>query len=423
MPDSAALVPERSRPWRGVPGFLAGATALAALGLAAGGTAGTLLATDLADTPAVAGLPVALHLSGSAVGALLVSHQGSLGHRGRGLALGLLIGAVGAAIVVLAAARGSLPLMLAGSTLLGTANSSIFLVRYAAAQAVPDGSRGQALGTVFFATAFGAVLSPLLFGPSSSVARAAGFPALAGPYLVALAAFSLSALLLAAGTTPRVPLLGRAARVLTAGTRGTPGGLRLQEALRTRATAVALCALAGANFVMVGIMTIVPVHLDRHGAGHGIVGFLVALHVVGMFAVAPVTGRLADQHGPVPVVLAGAVVSLGACVLGAFGDGGATPMTTVYLVLAGLGWNAGVVGASALLTESAPESVRTHAEGIGEATMGAAAVVAAPLVAAVPAVWALPLLGVCAGALTLLATAELRRVPADRRDPIQRTSM
>lgn len=411
-PDHVPPTTEPDNPWRGVPAFLAGATALASIGLAAGGTAGALLATELAGTPSVAGLPVALHLGGSAVGALLVSHQAGLGHRGRGLALGLLLGAVGALTVVFAARQGSLPVMLVGSTLLGTANSSIFLVRYAAAQAVGEGSRGRAVGAVFLATAFGAVVSPLLLGPSGSVAGAMDLPALSGLYLVALVTFGSSALLLAAGSTPRTPLLGRAARILTSGARHTRGAAGLLSALREPATMVALSALAGTNFVMVGIMTIAPVHLDQHGAGHGTVGLLVALHVVGMFAPAPLTGRVADRHGPVPVVLVGAVVSLTACVLGALSDGHATALTTTYLVLAGLGWNCGVVGASTLLTGAVPDGLRPHAEGIGEATMGTAAVVVAPLVAALPGAWGYHLLALCAAALTALALVQLRRVAA-----------
>jgi MFS family permease len=403
---------EPDNPWRGIPAFLAAATALAGLGLAAGGTAGALLATEMAGTASVAGLPVALHLTGSALGALLVSHQAGLGHRGRGLALGLLLGAVGAATVLFAARQGSLPVMLLGSMLLGTANSSIFLIRYAAAQAMAQGSRGRALGVVLLATAFGAVASPLLLGPSGSAARAVGLPGLGGLYLVALGAFSCSALLLAAGSAPRVPLFGRAARVLTPGVRQARGGVRLLAALRAPATLVALSALAGTNFVMVGIMTISPVHLTRHGTGHGAVGFLVALHVVGMFAPAPLTGRLADRHGPVRVVLVGAVVSLGACVLGVFTDGHATPLTTAHLVLAGLGWNAGVVGASALLTRAVPDGLRPHAEGLGEATMGTAAVAVAPLAAVLPNAWDYVVLGLCAAAMSVLALVEIRRVPA-----------
>lgn len=401
---------DSNNPWKGVPAFLAGACALASLGLAAGGTAGALLATELAGTASVAGLPVALHLTGSALGAILVSHQAARGHRGRGLALGLLLGAVGAAIVVLAADRGNLPVMLAGSMLLGTANASIFLIRYAAARAVTESSRGRALGMIFLATAFGAVASPLLLGPSSSAAETVGLPGLSGLYLVAIGAFSCSALFLAAGSAPSIPIVGRAASLLTPGVREIRSGVRLSAALREPATLVAMSGLAGANFVMVGIMTITPVHLTQHGAGHGTVGLLVALHVVGMFAPAPLTGRLADRHGPVKVVIAGAVLSLVACVLGAFSQGHETPLTTAHLVLAGLGWNAGVVGASAMLTFSVPDTLRSHAEGIGEATMGTAAVVIAPIAAVLPSPWDYSVLGLSAVALALLALAEARRV-------------
>ncbi|THA30382.1 MFS transporter [Streptomyces sp. A1277] len=403
-------------PWPGVPAFVAATTAVAGIGLAAGGTAGALLATELAGTASVAGLPVALHLGGSAVGALLVSHQAGRGHRGRGLALGLILGALGALAVVLAARQGSLAWMLAGSALLGTANSSIFLLRYTAAQAVPEGSRGRALGAVFLATAVGAVISPLLLGPSGLAARAAGLPTLCGLYLVAIVAFGCSALMLAAGCSPRTPLLGRAAGVLASGTRPTRGTVRLGAALREPAAVVALSALAGANFIMVGIMTITPVHLSRHGAGTGVVGSFVALHVVGMFAPAPLVGRLADRYGPVPVVLVGAVISLAACALGGFSTG-PTTMTTAHLVLAGLGWNFGVVGASTLLTQAVPGQLRPYVEGIGEATMGAAAMVVAPLVATFPGAWGYQLLALLALALTALALARLR-VPATAAGPL-----
>ncbi|MEJ3748953.1 hypothetical protein WEI85_37505 [Actinomycetes bacterium KLBMP 9797] len=111
-------------------------------------------------------------------------------------------------------------------------------------------------------------------------------------------------------------------------------------------------------------------------------------------------------------MLVGAVVSLGACVLGVFTDGHATPLTIAHLVLAGLGWNAGVVGASALLTRAVPDGLRPHTEGIGEATMGTAAVAVAPLAAVLPDAWDHVVLGLCAAAMSVLALVEVRRIPA-----------
>ena len=52
---------------------------------------------------------------------------------------------------------------------------------------------------------------------------------------------------------------------------------------------------------------------------------------------------------------------------------------TALLVVLGLGWNFGIVGGSTLLSASTSPSLRPHAEGIGEVTMGLAAGLGAPI--------------------------------------------
>ncbi|PRX46985.1 putative MFS family arabinose efflux permease [Prauserella shujinwangii] len=358
----------RSR-WRlRVPSLVAVTTAVGSLGLAAGGTAGPLLAVSMVGSSGVAGVPVALNLAGSAVGALLVSHQAARGRRGQGLALGFAIGAVGAVVVVAAAAADSLVLVLAGSALLGTANSALFLSRYAAAAVVSEDRRGRALGQVLFATTVGAVLSPVLLGPSGEVADRIGLVRPSGAYLVAVLAFGGAALSFR----------------LMAG-RFSPGGGEpaaahgLARAVRNPRTLPAVLTLAVTNFAMVAVMTVAPVRLDMHGNGLDVVGAVVALHVVCMFGPSLVTGYLADRHHPAALVAAGAVLLLGGGVVGAVGSDHHVPLMAVHLSLIGLGWNCGVVGGSALLGATAPGHLRTHLEGIGEAAMGVAAIAAAPL--------------------------------------------
>ena len=175
------------------------ATAVGGTGLAAGGTAGALLGADLAGSDAAAGVPLGLLVLGSAAAAPLISYATPRIGRALSLMLGYLVGAAGAAVVVIAAAVESFALLLVGSVLVGAANSAIFLTRYAAADSVGGRVRGRALGVVFFAPALGAVASPLLLGPSGDVAEAAGLPRLSGLYGVALVAFGLAALILAAG--------------------------------------------------------------------------------------------------------------------------------------------------------------------------------------------------------------------------------
>src|SRR5215469_12927064 len=154
-PERAALV------------LLALATVIASAGLAAGGTAGSLLAEALTGSDAIAGVPVGALVLGSAAAALGISRYASRGGWGRGLLLGYAIGASGSALVIVAALGGSIFILLAGSILLGAANAAVFLTRYAAAEIAGETKRGRAIGVILFATAVGAVASPSLLEPSS----------------------------------------------------------------------------------------------------------------------------------------------------------------------------------------------------------------------------------------------------------------
>lgn len=385
---------QTARERNGVLLMLAGATAIGSMGLAAGGTAGALLGAQLTHTSAGAGLPPGLLVVGSAAGALLIARQTARGRRGRGLMLGYLLGAVGAVLVVGAAVMRSLPLLLVGSTVLGTANSAIFMTRYATLDAAAETDRGRALGTVFFSTAVGAIVSPMLMGPSGTLAEAVGLPRLTGLYLVATAAFGVSALFFSGMSPPRVPRLGRGASVLAHGgdagaaeTDGRrPGSARgaavagLRGALHDVRTRLALAALTAGNFVMVGLMAVAPLHLVTHGSGLDLTGTLIALHVAGMFGPSPVSGRLADRFGATRVVLIGGVLLAATGGAGVVIDDRGVPAMACHLLVLGVGWNFMIVGGSALLMAGVPESLRPHAEGIGEVVMGVGAAVASPVV-------------------------------------------
>ncbi len=101
------------------------ATTIGSAGLAAGGTAGALIGVQLTGTEAAAGLPLGLLVVGQAAAAVLVSRRTIFVGRGRSLALGYVLGAVGAALVVFAASVPSLAALLAGSVVLGAGNTSV----------------------------------------------------------------------------------------------------------------------------------------------------------------------------------------------------------------------------------------------------------------------------------------------------------
>jgi MFS family permease len=367
-----------SRQERATLAFLALATAVGATGLAAGGTAGALLGADLAGSDAAAGVPLGLLVVGSAAAAVLISFLTPRLGRAQSLTLGYLVGAAGATIVVAAAVNESFALLLLGSVLVGAANAAIFLTRYAAADTVRAEVRGRALGTVFFATALGAIASPLLLGPSGDVAEATSLPRLSGLYVVAVVTFLLAGLTLAVASA-RVRELGPSAAAAAA----PEPGMTLHEllaGLRATRARTSLLILGATNFVMVGVMAVAPVHLTEHGHHHlQFVGAVISMHVAGMFAPSPISGWLADRIGPIAVAVTGFGLLVASGLAGTLVDLESGFAVSVLLVLLGLGWNFGIIGGSTLLSASTTPRLRPYAEGIGEVAMGIAAGLGAPI--------------------------------------------
>jgi MFS family permease len=331
------------------------ASLLGGLAQSVAGAAAALLARDLGGSDAVAGLPQAVLVVGSAVAALAMSAMTRRFGRARVLAAGLAAATVGSVVVVLVVLAGSLLGLLAGTLLLGAGTTAVMLGRYAAADGAPEGARARAMATVLVATTIGAVAGPNLLVPSDVLGRALGLPGLAGAYVVAAACFAV-----AAGLLLRLPKHQPAAEPEPG--RASPGGTAV----------VGLTVLALSNLVMVGVMTMGPVHLHHLGVGLGAIGLVQSLHIAGMFAPSPLSGWLADRWGPAPTTALAGAVLVGASVLAAVAAG-APAVLGVALVLLGVGWNLGLVAGSTLLTADIPAAERPRREGWGEVAMGMAA--------------------------------------------------
>ncbi len=328
------------------------ASLLGGLAQSLGGAAAALLARDISGSDAVAGLPQAVLVVGSAGAALAISALTRRYGRGRALAAALTVATGGSIVVVLV---DTLPGLLTGTLLLGAGTAAVMLGRYAAADGAPEEGRARAMATVLAATTVGAVAGPNLLVPADALGRTLGMPGLIGAYVVAAACFAA-----AAGLLLRLPVRPPAAE--PGPSVGAPGG-----------TAVpGLTVLALTNLVMVGVMTMAPVHLHHLGVGLGAIGLVVSLHIAGMFAPAPLSGWLVDRWGPAPATaLAGAVLVASALLAATTAD---VPLALgMALVLLGAGWNLGLVAGSTLLTAGVPAGERPRREGWGEVAMGMAA--------------------------------------------------
>jgi MFS family permease len=358
---------------------LVAAQVFAGLGGSAAAAA-ALLARDMTGRDSLASLPLALIVIGSATMVVPISALSRRAGRRAGLTTALALAAAGAVGSVAAGALDSFVLLLASSALFGGGTTAVMLARYGAADLSTPAERGRAIGTVVFATTFGAVAGPNLLEPAGSVAAAFDLPRLTGLYLLATAAFGAAALLLWILLRPD-PL-----QVATALDRAKPehhDRMALRELLATPAALAGVATMVVANFTMVAVMAMAPVHMHEHGHDLRVVGLVVSLHIAGMFAPAPLTGRITDRLGALPVAAAGTALLIASGALAGMAGHGAAGIA-VALTLLGVGWNAGLIAGSTLLASSVALPQRPRAEGAGELAMGftaaGATAIAGPIV-------------------------------------------
>jgi MFS family permease len=371
------------------------------MGVAIGSSVGALLAAELAGI-GLSGLAQSAVIIGGALAAIPATAIVHRHGRRPSLAAAYGVAAVGALVVVLAAVRGSLPLLFLGYFLFGGATAANYQARYAAADLAPSELRGRHLSLIIWATTIGAVAGPHLAAPAGTALFRFGIPTLAAPYFFSALLFVVTGL--------AVFTLLRPDPALLAGTAGREGGghARLRDGWRAvvaRAPAVlGVTAMAVGQMVMSGTMAMTPVHI--RGAGHDatqtlrIVGMVISVHIAGMYAFAPLVGWLTDRLGRRPVIFAGVVLLLAACAL-AGSAGYDSSRLAAGLFLVGLGWSCTMVAGSTLLTESVPLELRAAAQGFSDLIMGLAGATAGALSGVVVSAWGFPVLALVAAIATV----------------------
>lgn len=362
---------------------------LAGAGLAAGITVGALLAEDLLGGPGLSGLPSALFTGGSALAAIAVGNLSQARGRRPGLAAGFAVGALGAVGIVAATALESLPLLFASFVVYGSGTATNLQARYAGADLATDATRARSLSYVLLGTTAGAVAGPNLVGPTGGVAETLGLAPLAGPFLLAAAAYGGAALVISLLLRPDPLLEARRMEIEAAEEALTSSSSLLSSppssspspaadaAADSERHAVApvptriwtadvitgVVVMALTQFVMVGLMTMTPVHMRAHDHTVTVVGVVISLHVAAMFLPAPLSGLLVDKFGTRAVAVSAGLVLLAAGALAALAPPQSTALVAMALILLGLGWSLGLVAGTTVLTTSVPTTVRASVQG------------------------------------------------------------
>tara|TARA_B110000914_G_scaffold226307_1_gene250394 strand:- start:10309 stop:11685 length:1377 start_codon:yes stop_codon:yes gene_type:complete len=339
------------------------------VGLVAGYSVTALLADDITGSKTLAGLAAACLSIGAALASFPLARMMARSGRRPGLRTGYLLGSIGAFLCVLAAVTRQFMFLPFGVALVGIGNATNMATRYAAADLARPERRAQTIGLVVAATSigsgFGSLVSLSVFDP---VGRSFGLPDYAGSFLAGALLFLVAAAIIEIRLRPDPLVL---AGGVGSGEKDTrlPLKVALGLILGNPKARLAVLAMMVSQATMVGTMTLTPLHMNDGGQSKGAISIMLFSHIMGMYALSPLVGRLADQIGRYPMLVLSGVL----CVAGAMWAGFTPPEGFLGITggqtVIGLAWCFGVIAASGLLTEAFPVEQSASIQGAGDMCM------------------------------------------------------
>lgn len=363
---------------------------------------GSLLAVDLSGSEAWAGAVSTTVTLGAAIASALLIRLAVARGRRITLTTGLAAALLGALLMIVATATRQFWLLLVAALLVGAGTSVNLQARFAATDLSEPRHRGRDLSLIVWMSTVGSVAGPNLIGPGESIAAAIGIPALSGVFVISAVAMLIGLVVIWVGLRPDPLLLARtmASAADAAARPSFRDGLRAFG--HVRPAAGGLIAMIVAHFVMVAVMAMTPVHLLHHGAEVTIIGLTISLHIAGMFALSPVMGVLADRLGATAIAAAGLLVVLASALIAGL-SGSDAVLTTVGLVLLGVGWSAATVAGSTAIVDAMPRDVVVAAQGVADTTMSLAGALGGLLAGIILAGVGYAGLGIACAVLSLVA--------------------
>nr|WP_261384333.1 MFS transporter [Planococcus sp. CPCC 101016] len=333
-------------------------------GLAAGVTVGALLAQDMLGTDQFAGLPVALFTLGSAAAALIIGRLSQRFSRRTGLASGFLAGGIGAIGVVAAALSDNLILLFASLLIYGAGTATNLQARYAGTDLANVKQRGTAISIALVSTTFGAFAGPNMIGVMGRFAESIGIPALAGPFVLAAAAYILAGFVLQIFLRPDPLLVSKAISEHQQGQAGMKDMETLDAAINKKGIVLGAAVMVLTQLIMFAIMTMTPIHMGHYGHNLGDVGLVISIHIAAMYLPSIVTGILVDKLGRIVMATASGVTFMAAGIVAALAPNDSLFVLIVALALLGLGWNFGLISGTTLIVDSTHPSTRAKTQGM-----------------------------------------------------------
>ncbi len=324
-----------------------------------GGLAGGMLTSN----PCLATLPISLIVFGSMTTAPWISPL--MQRRGRrfGFVIGAIGGSIGAAVSAYGLYVGSFAALLLGSYFTGIYMSAQGFYRFAATDTASVAFRPKAISYVMAGGLLSALVGPQL---NKLVSDVTVWPFIGGAILpipfigtyLAVIALNLVGMFLFLFLD-----LPRASHDWEAGVRMPPNRSRL-ELLRDPTILVAIiCAMVSYSLMSL-VMTSTPLAVMGCGFTSDNANDIVSAHVLAMYAPSFVTGHLIVRFGVNRIVTAGLLILGIAGIVACLG----VTLTDFFaaLILLGLGWNFGFIGATTLLAGAHASHERGHVQGLND---------------------------------------------------------
>ncbi|WP_050522335.1 MFS transporter [Pseudorhodobacter wandonensis] len=309
-----------------------------------------LAGQTLASNACWATLSISIMVVGSMLSATPLSAIMQKYGRRVGFVIGTIAGALGAAIGAYGLYSGSFAIFLLGAVFSGTYMSAQGFYRFAAADTASDAFRPKAISWVMAGGLISAIIGPQLV---KITAQAFVVPFM-GTYLAVIALNIVGSFLFLALKipTPAKPKIGEAR------------GRTRWELIRTPRIAVAVICATVSYALMNLVMTSSPLAVVGCGFTTSNAADVVTAHVLAMYIPSFFTGHLIARFGVEKIIAIGLVILAGAGAVALTGF--ELPNFFAALVLLGVGWNFGYIGATTMITGAHTVQERGRMQGLND---------------------------------------------------------
>ena len=308
---------------------------------------GGLVGQQLSSNPTASTLPVSIYQLGLALSTLPAAWIMNRMGRRAAYVLGALLGVISGVVAAQGIAHSNFVTFCIGTALAGFYAACVQSYRFAATDLVPSNEQAKAISRVMIGGLFAAIIGPQVVIWTRDALPATPF---AGSF------YSQAALALLA-----IPLL-MGLRLPPPQPKAISGEARpLGEIARTPQFITACTAGVVSYGLMAFLMTAAPMAMVGCGHSVGEAAMGIQWHVLAMFVPSFFTGKLIARFGKRPIT------ALGLLMIGAAGALALMGLDIFHfwasLILLGVGWNFGFIGATAMLTDCyrPPERAKVQA--------------------------------------------------------------